>query len=243
MLVVVSSEDYDDGLEDQLIILRGLGFREHQLTIVFAKADVLTVPFENRKSVVLAVFSKVGYKAGKSFRLVDRVDSIPVIPVSATRNMNIACIEPGSWYSGPSLKQHIDEMKPSERSKDKPLRISVLDVFKIGGVGTVVAGVIKSGYVQPGEQVHIEPGNIRTEVKSVEIFHEQVAAGIAGDCVGINVKGISVSQISKGSVVFNHARVATVTEMTVMLLMVGSSKLRVKSTGALFCHTARTTYE
>jgi len=62
-------------------------------------------------------------------------------------------------------------------------------------VGRVETGTIKAGMV-----VTFAPANVTTEVKSVEMHHEQLEAGLPGDNVGFNVKNVSVKDIRRGNV-------------------------------------------
>lgn len=62
-------------------------------------------------------------------------------------------------------------------------------------VGRVETGTIKAGMV-----VTFAPSNVTTEVKSVEMHHEQLEAGLPGDNVGFNVKNVSVKDIRRGNV-------------------------------------------
>ena len=54
------------------------------------------------------------------------------------------------WYNGPTLLESLDNLIPPKRPKDKPLRIPLQDVYKIGGVGTVPVGRVESGVIKPG---------------------------------------------------------------------------------------------
>ena len=56
-----------------------------------------------------------------------------------------------SWYDGPCLLEALDAVTPPTRQADRPLRIPLQDVYKIGGVGTVPVGRIESGSIKPGE--------------------------------------------------------------------------------------------
>ena len=61
-------------------------------------------------------------------------------------------------------------------------------------------GRVETGVLKPGMTVVFAPGNISTEVKSVEMHHEALAEAIPGDNVGFNVKNISVKDIKRGNV-------------------------------------------
>ena len=54
------------------------------------------------------------------------------------------------WYEGPTLIEVLDSIPEPKRAKEKPLRIAIREVNKIGGVGTVAIGRIFSGTLNPG---------------------------------------------------------------------------------------------
>jgi elongation factor 1-alpha len=73
-----------------------------------------------------------------------------------------------SWYKGPTLIQTLDQIEPPKHPTDKPLRLPLQDVYKIGGIGTVPVGMIETGILKPGMNVVFAPSSIESEVKSVE---------------------------------------------------------------------------
>merc|ERR1712133_178591 len=93
-----------------------------------------------------------------------------------------------------------DAIAEPERPKDKPLRLPLQDVYKIGGIGTVPVGRVETGTLKAGVVVTFAPANITTEVKSVEMHHESLAEALPGDNVGFNVKNVSVKEIKRGNV-------------------------------------------
>jgi elongation factor 1-alpha len=103
-------------------------------------------------------------------------------------------------YKGPCLLEALDAIIPPKRPTDKPLRLPLQDVYKIGGIGTVPVGRVETGLLKPGMNVTFAPGNKQTEVKSVEMHHEQLAEAEPGDNVGFNVKNLSVKDIRRGNV-------------------------------------------
>lgn len=106
----------------------------------------------------------------------------------------------GKEVSGKTLLDAIDAIEPPKRPTDKPLRLPLQDVYKIGGIGTVPVGRIETGILKPGMVVTFAPANVTTEVKSVEMHHEQLTEGVPGDNVGFNVKNVSVKEIRRGNV-------------------------------------------
>jgi len=104
------------------------------------------------------------------------------------------------WYKGPTLLEALDQVEPPKRPVDKPLRLPLQDVYKIGGIGTVPVGRVETGVLKPGMVVTFAPVNVTTEVKSVEMHHESLPEAVPGDNVGFNVKNVSVKEIRRGNV-------------------------------------------
>merc|ERR1712167_370768 len=94
-------------------------------------------------------------------------------------------LESGSnmpWYKGPTLLEALDNIKPPKRPVDKPLRLPLQDVYKIGGIGTVPVGRVETGILKPGMVVTFAPQALTTEVKSVkEIKRGNVASDSKND--------------------------------------------------------------
>merc|ERR1712042_223014 len=102
--------------------------------------------------------------------------------------------------SGKTLYEALDSIMPPERPSDKPLGLPLQDVYKIGGIGTVPVGRVETGKIKAGMVVTFAPCMVTTEVKSVEMHHQQMAEAVPGDNVGFNVKNISVKDIKRGNV-------------------------------------------
>merc|ERR1719516_682771 len=135
--------------------------------------------------------TKVGYKVKK----------VPFIPISGWNGDNmIERSKNMDWYKGKTLLETLDEIKPPKRPTDKPLRLPLQDVYKIGGIGTVPVGRVETGVLKPGTVVTFAPPNLTTEVKSVEMHHEALTEALPGDNVGFNVKNVSVKEIKRGYV-------------------------------------------
>merc|ERR1712083_581634 len=106
----------------------------------------------------------------------------------------------GTWYkgwnverkegkaNGMTLLEALDSIIPPSRPTDKPLRLPLQDVYKIGGIGTVPVGRVETGIIKPGMVVTFAPVGLSTEVKSVEMHHESLPEAVPGDNVGFNIK-------------------------------------------------------
>jgi len=87
------------------------------------------------------------------------------------------------WWKGCTLMQCLDNIKPPKRPVDKPLRLPLQDVYKIGGIGTVPVGRVETGIIKAGMVVTFGPQGLTTEVRSVEMHHESLEFAQPGDNV------------------------------------------------------------
>ncbi|MBX9725479.1 MAG: elongation factor Tu [Candidatus Obscuribacterales bacterium] len=101
------------------------------------------------------------------------------------------------------LMKNVDSYIPTPtREIDKPFLLAVEDVFSITGRGTVATGRIERGKIKVGEEVEIIGlGDTRkTVVTGVEMYQKTLDEGLAGDNVGILVRGVEKEDIQRGQV-------------------------------------------
>jgi elongation factor 1-alpha len=147
--------------------------------------------FNEIKNEVSSFLKKIGYKP----------EEIPFVPISGWLGDNMLERSTNlTWYKGPTLLEALDAVKEPKRPSDKPLRIPLQDVYKIGGIGTVPVGRVETGILKPGAVVTFAPAMITTEVKSVEMHHEALEQAVPGDNVGFNVKNVAVKDLRRGFV-------------------------------------------
>merc|ERR1739847_26571 len=102
-------------------------------------------------------------------------------------------------FKGVTMFEALDSIIPPQRPNDKPLRLPLQDVYKIGGIGTVPVGRVETGVIKPGMVVTFAPVMVTTEVKSVEMHHESLQEAGPGDNVGFNVKNIRRGNVASDS--------------------------------------------
>jgi len=101
------------------------------------------------------------------------------------------------------LMDAIDEYIPTpERDIDQPFLMPVEDVFSITGRGTVATGRIERGKVKVGEEIEIVGfgATKKTVCTGVEMFRKQLDEGLAGDNVGLLMRGVDKTEIERGQV-------------------------------------------
>jgi elongation factor 1-alpha len=188
--------------------------------------------FNEIKEETSRFLKKTGYKP----------EAIPFIPISGWNGDNM--VEKSDnlkWFTGPTLIEALDNVTPPKRPTDKPLRVPLQDVYKIGGIGTVPVGRVETGIMKPGMTVIFAPVQISTEVKSIEMHHEQVPEAIPGDNIGFNIKSISVKQIRRGFVAGdtkNDPPAGVECFQAQVIIMNHPGEIRTGYTPVLDCHTA-----
>jgi elongation factor Tu len=128
-------------------------------------------------------------------------DDVPVVRVSALGALN----GDEKWEkSVMELMDAVDSYIPMpERDIDKPFLMPIEDIFSISGRGTVVTGRVERGKVKVGEEIEIV--GIRPTVKKVvtgvEMFRKLLDEGVAGDNVGLLLRGTEKDDVERGQVI------------------------------------------
>jgi len=124
----------------------------------------------------------------------------PVIRGSALKALEG---DPEAIKSIEALMDAVDNYIPTPvRDLDKPFLMPIEDVFTISGRGTVVTGRIERGKVVLNEEIEIVgiKETKKTVVTGVEMFHKSMKEGLAGDNVGILLRGIERNDVERGQV-------------------------------------------
>jgi elongation factor Tu len=139
-------------------------------------------------------------------------DEVPVVRGSALKVVEAP--EDADWSRNTSdkwikaiweLLDAVDSYIPLPvRELEKPFLLAVEDVFTITGRGTVATGRVERGVLKPGEEVEIigfrdEP--LKTVVTSIEMFRKVLDEAVAGDNVGLLLRGVDRDDVERGMVI------------------------------------------
>ena len=127
-------------------------------------------------------------------------DEVPVVRVSALKALQG---DPEAEAGILALMDALDSYVPMpERQVDKPFLMPIEDVFSISGRGTVVTGRVERGKVKVGEEVEIvgfRP-TMKKVVTGVEMFRKLLDEGVAGDNIGVLLRGTEKDDVERGQV-------------------------------------------
>ncbi|MGB4666915.1 MAG: elongation factor Tu [bacterium] len=133
-------------------------------------------------------------------------DDTPVIVGSALKALECGCGSRDCEACAPiwELMDAVDEYVPTpERDVDKPFLMPIEDVFTITGRGTVVTGRVERGKVRVQDEVEIigmQDEVKKTVVTGVEMFRKILDEGLAGDNIGVLLRGIDRDEVERGQV-------------------------------------------
>jgi len=254
LIVASSTGEFEAGISkngqtrEHALLAFTLGVK--QMIVGVNKIDNTEPPYsESRyteiKKEVETYIKKVGYNP----------KVVPIVPISGWHGDNMIAESTNmKWYKGWSkedkdgkkttgftLLEALDAIKEPERPSSKPLRLPLQDVYKIGGIGTVPVGRVETGIIKPAMVVTFSPANVTTEVKSVEMHHENMDEALPGDNVGFNVKNVSVKDIKRGMVASdskNDAAKEAKSFLAQVIVLNHPGEIHAGYQPVLDCHTA-----
>merc|ERR1711976_1129504 len=189
LIIAASTGEFEAGISkngqtrEHALLAFTLGVK--QLIIGINKMDNTEPPYSEARfkeitKEVESYIKKIGYNP----------KAVPFLPISGWHGDNM--IDPSEnmpWFKGWStskaegktMMQALDAVEPPKRPLERPLRLPLQDVYKIGGIGTVPVGRVETGILKPGVVVTFAPCNVTTEVKSVEMHHAALTEAETGE--------------------------------------------------------------
>lgn len=131
-------------------------------------------------------------------------DDIPIIKGSALKAMENPKDEKAAEPIWELLEAMDSYFELPERDTDKPFLMPIEDIFSIKGRGTVVTGRVERGQIKSGTEVEIVGLHhevLKTVATSLEMFNKTLDEAIAGDNVGILLRGVDKDEVERGQVV------------------------------------------
>ena len=196
-LVVAGTTGVELQTTEHLWLLRTMGVQN--IAVLINKMDAINydqAKFNKVKEDVSNLLKTVGYK----------IDKVNFIAGSGQKGDNIAKKSTNMpWYNGPTVLEQFDLFPQPELPTNLPMRMPVQDAYEITGIGTVPVGKVETGIMKVGMKVLVLPGRtgkgVAGEIKTIEMHHESMSEALAGDNVGVNVRGVGKKDIARGDVI------------------------------------------
>jgi len=156
----------------------------------------------------------------KDFLQGTTLEEAPILKVSAVTGQGI-----------PELLEQINNMTQEtlSRSGTGPSRLPVDRVFTITGFGTVVTGTLLSGTIRAGDVVEVQPQGLTSRIRSIQVHGSKVEQAEAGQRVAVNLAGLEVEQVERGSVVAGLKSLTPSYRLDVRLLLLRSAARSLKN--------------
>jgi len=207
-LVIAAPAGVQPQTTEHLWLLRTMGVRN--ICIAINKMDTLEydeAKFNKVKEDVSKLLTQVGIKS----------ENTTFIACSGLKGDNVHEKSKNmAWYKGPTIFEQLDLFPTPELPTNLPMRMPCQDVYEITGIGTVPVGKIETGIMKQGMKVMVLPGRtgigVGGEVKTIEAHHETLPEAVAGDNVGINIRGVGKKDIARGDVICEAAHPVPVVE-------------------------------
>lgn len=218
LVIDASTGNFESGLKGQTkehaLLVRSIGVQ--RIIVVVNKmdaADWSQERFDEIRQQMAAFLTSAGFQP----------KNVTFVPCSGLEGGNILTRTSdlkASWYTGPTLVEELDMSEPSAHALDKPLRMTINDVFR-GSVQNPlsVSGRLDAGTIQIGEQVTIMPSTERPQIRSLEVDDEPQDWAVAGQNVVLNLTDVDPVHIKTGDVLCSpHSPIHNISEFKAKVL-------------------------
>lgn len=218
LVIDASTGNFESGLRGQTkehaLLVRSIGVQ--RLIVAVNKMDVADWSEERYQEIqqqMAAFLTKAGFNP-------KNVTFVPCSGLEGANILNKTTDARASWYTGLTLVQELDTSEPTIHALDKPLRMTIGDVFR-GGVQNPlsVSGRLEAGNVQIGEEVVIMPSSEKAQIRSLEVDDEPLEWAVAGQNAVLNLTDVDPIHLKTGDVLCTtRSPIRNVTEFTAKVL-------------------------
>jgi elongation factor Tu len=193
ILVVAATDGPMPQTREHILLARQVGVPS--IVVFLNKCDMVDDPelIDLVESEVRELLTKQEYPG----------DKVPVIRGSALKALNAKTLDDPNVKPILDLIEAVDTFIPNPvREFDKPFLMPIEDIFSIEGRGTVCTGRVERGKVKVNEEVEIvglKP-TAKTVVTGIEMFNKLLDEGMAGDNIGILLRGLKKEDVERGQV-------------------------------------------
>lgn len=188
---------------------------------VIRQLILMVAAFGLTKSLVVAVnkMEAVKFDQARFKKICESVESAlrkqgvkdaRFIPISALHKHNIdSPSDKMPWHTGSTFFEALRSVSDEHQSLSssskpqliaKPLRVTLRDIYLVGGIGACACGRIEAGCLEAGQEVVLAPSGLISKIRSIEVHGRSVIKGEPGDFVGITLEGVLPFDLHRGMV-------------------------------------------
>ena len=200
LVIDASTGNFESGLRGQTkehaLLVRSMGVQR----VIVAVNKLDTVKWsQDRFDEILQQISAFLTAAGF---LAKNVSFVPCSGLTGDNIVHKSTTALAAWYTGPSLISLLESSEPIVRALEKPLRLTIDDVFR-GGVQNPlsVSGRLDAGTLQIGDSVLVMPESQTATIKAVDVDKESAGWAVAGQNVVLHLTDIEAKYLRSGDVI------------------------------------------
>ncbi len=218
LVIDASTGNFESGLKGQTkehaLLVRSIGVQ--RVVVAINKLDTVQWSqdrFDEIAQQVSAFLTSAGFLS----------KNLAFVPCAGLTGENIVRKSEdakASWYTGPSLISLLESSEPIARALEKPLRVTIDDMFR-GGVQNPlsISGRVDAGSTQIGDIIQVMPANQTAIIKGLEVDSEPADWAVAGQNVVLHLTGIEAKYLKSGDVIcLPSAPVRCITSFIVKIL-------------------------
>ncbi|KAH8666764.1 P-loop containing nucleoside triphosphate hydrolase protein [Xylariales sp. PMI_506] len=217
LVVDATTGAFEAGLKGQTrehsLLIRSMGVS--RVIVAVNKLDTVGWSQERFDEITQQVS---GFMGATGFQL----KNISFVPVSGLLGDNLvhrSTHPSASWYTGNTLIQELENSEPLARALDKPLRMTISEVYKSAQSPLTISGRIDAGSLQTGDALIIQPSGEKAYIKSLELDSEPADWAVAGQNVVIHLINIDPVHVRVGDIVCDtKAPIRCIDSFTVKVL-------------------------
>jgi len=217
LVVDASTGAFEAGLRGQTrehaLLLRSMGVS--RIIVAVNKLDTVGWSRERFDEISQQVS---GFLSGSGFQL----KNVSFVPVSGLQGDNMVrrSADPAAdWYKGDTLITELENSEPMIRALEKPLRMTISEVFRTTQSPITISGRLDAGSAQAGDAILVQPSGEKAYIKSLELDGEPVDWAVAGQNVVIHLTHIDPIHVRVGDIVCDTRQpIACIDSFTIKVL-------------------------
>lgn len=204
LVIDASPGEFEAGLRGQTkehaLLARSIGISRIIMAVnKMDRTDWSQERFRDIQQQMSAFLATAGFKK-------ENISFVPCSGLEGDYILNRSTHPKANWYSGRTLVEELDNTEPRDHALDKPLRMTIDDIFESDGQsGISIAGRIEAGSLQVGDQVMIMSGGEKTFVKNIRVDEEPSDWAVAGQNVVLDIAEVEEAKIKSGDVLCSVA--------------------------------------